>query len=390
MNRNTDQSAGSVSISRATGRGLVVYPSAFILEPSSFGINPGSDNGGQYHIVSPAGWRVKAVDHLVWRAVPIEIDLDQPVTFSLEIRTITSTQYYHRSVPVSLDLRSTFDPYRHPFPRRNNAAEIGEVLPQRKFLSETYSFPTGRLRETLFNGLYSAIVYLSLTGQYRGGLCSGMARWSISRAAASGSDALPYSTALEEIIVFHGRQLTDRALLAGLPWLVRGSPNAAYRAIRRDYIERGITDRAIDIGIPKLWRRDVFQALILQGHTVVPYRLRQDSPAVASLEVYDPNKPTDRDTPPQSITFQLNRNRYQYRNMVGFNDRGVGMVAVRQQHYQHKGTAILATVASAGLILGRQFRSAWKHARRRIPDQVRDSSFIPTIMRSPVAGSPGE
>jgi hypothetical protein len=214
-----------------------------------------------------------------------------------------------------------------------------------------------RLARLLFDGLYSDVVFLS-AGPKRGGLCSGMARWAIARSL--GQEAAPSSRdeAIERIARFHGRQLRDRALLSALPWFLRGSPAAAFRAVRSDILRRGISDRALDLAVPKLWRPDVFSALVAEGHTVVPIRLRQIGTRAGSLEVYDPNDPASVSTgPPRAIVFDLSRDRYAYGTLVEPEQTNVGVVAVRQAAYATNGTAIIATLGSLLLSPRRGVRS---------------------------------
>jgi hypothetical protein len=174
-----------------------------------------------------------------------------------------------------------------------------------------------------------------------------MARWAIARGLGQEPDPPSNAAAIERIQLFHGRQLRDRALLSALPWLLRGSPKAAYRAVRRDLLRDGITDRALDIAVPKLWRRDLAQALVAEGHTVVPYRLRQAGAASAELEVYDPNHPAAIGSgEPRTIHFDLARDRYAYGTLVKPEQTNVGIIAVRQRAYAQPGTAFIATLGS--------------------------------------------
>src|SRR5690606_40380644 len=69
----------------------------------------------------------------------------------------------------------------------------------------------------------------------------------------------------------------DRALLSSLYWFLRASPTAAYRAVRDDFLRTGKSLRALDIGVPKPWRRDIARAVVRQGHTIVPFRDRKST-----------------------------------------------------------------------------------------------------------------
>lgn len=201
---------------------------------------------------------------------------------------------------------------------------------------------SGRVARLLFRGLYADIVQLRPTGSHRGGLCSGMARWAGVRALQN-EDRLPErDAALHEIKRLHGRQLTDRALLASLVWFLRASPVAAYRAVRDDALRTGRTLRALDVGVPKPWRRDIATAVVREGHTIVPYRIRQPSPTRAYVDCYDPNRGHESHT----IEFHLDTGRYAYRNKVSLDEDDVGLIAVPHAVYARKGTAIIATLGS--------------------------------------------
>jgi hypothetical protein len=145
-------------------------------------------------------------------------------------------------------------------------------------------------------------------------------------------------------------------LLSALPWFLRGSPAAAYRAVRRDLLERGQSDRALDIGVPKLWRRDLATAIVREGHTVVPYQLRQPDAESATLAVYDPNHPEALGTDtPREIAFDLRSNRYGYGSLVDAKQHDEGIIAVHQAAYARRGTALLACAGSLLLAPRRAF-----------------------------------
>jgi hypothetical protein len=249
-------------------------------------------------------------------------------------------------IQVNLDLASSFDAARFALPLRNRAEFIGRVEPERDVFDRTFGWMPELLRRLLFHGIYSDIVFLR-PDPPRGGLCSGMARWAIAR--WQGDEPAPASTeqAIERIRLFHGRQMKDLALLSALPWFLRGSSRAAYRAVRGDFIRHGATDRALDLAVPKMWRRDVLRAVVGEGHTVVPYRLRQHGPARGELEVYDPNHPSaiGSDTP-RVIHFDLAHDRYSYGSTVTEDETDVGMIAVSQRAYEGPGTAVLALLGS--------------------------------------------
>jgi hypothetical protein len=102
----------------------------------------------------------------------------------------------------------------------------------------------------------------------------------------------------------------------------------------------------------------VLSAVVNQGHTVVPYRLRQEGATRGWIDIYDPNHPEDIDADqPRQIEFDLSRNRYSFGTMVSIGQKNVGIVAVGQRAYMGRGTAFLATLGSLLLSPRRGLRS---------------------------------
>ena len=298
-----------------------------------------------WRLKAPTGWRIAALAPDRWRAFPEGFNPDLPQRFSL-IDPDGSESRREIEVIVTLDLRSSFDGKRHALPYRNNADVLGRYDPRWDIFERTYSRMPARLQRLLFGGLYSDIVFLHSDGS-GGGLCTGMARWAIARGKGLEPDPGPLPNAVERVALYHGRQLRDRALLASLGWFLRASPRAAFRAVRDDLLRTGYSDRALDVGVPKPWRRDVFRALVRVGHTVVPYRVRQEGPWRGCIEVYDPNRPEAIGSEePRVIEFDLRRDRYSYRKLASMDQGNVGMIAVRQSAYEGDGSAMLATIGS--------------------------------------------
>ncbi len=344
----------AISVQR-TGRGPVtISPRHIELDAAAFNL-PDELGTGVFRLVPAKGWAVEPLGHLRWRLTPHEIAIDAPVSVTLQ-RVAPSGQLdeWTVSIPVHLDLASTFDPTEHTYPEPNRASVLGDISPERRLFDLTYARPRGVLGDALFGGLYADIVFLRREGPTRGGMCSGMARWSIAR--GQGVEPAPRSReqALDRIVIYHGRQLCDRTLARGVGWFLRGSPKAAYKAVRRDLLRQGVTDRALDVAVPKLWRRDIMTALVNQGHTVVPYHLRQESSERAFVEVYDPNRPPATLEAPEAIEFDLRHDRYRYRHMVSMDQTDVGIIAARQSGYATRGTAITAGLASIGMQLFRR------------------------------------
>lgn len=336
------QELNEIQVRRASGESASVIPSRFDLTPESFGVQRDA-LAGRVRVGVPKGWNVDEVEPCRWRVTVGEVDPDTWVKLRLvEIVSGKQSRRWLRCLPVRLSLRSTFDINRHAFPLRNSARVLGDVQGSREIFRETF----GELPETaamlLYSGLYRDIVYIRGSGKHRGGLCSGMARWAGLRALHDDDSDLPVVESLRQITRLHGRQLLDRALLQSALWFLRGSPRAAYQAVRNDMLSTGRSNRAFDLKVPVPWRRDVLTALVREGHTVVPYKIEQRDPDSAIVTVYDPNRGRE----PQEMTFDLRRNRYAYRQMVSLQDDGYGLIAIRHVAYETSGTAILATVGS--------------------------------------------
>jgi len=302
--------------------------------------------GRHFRLVLSDGWLATVDPPGKWRVTPVSPNLDQAAEYSI-VSVPEGAAVETGTIHVDLDLRSSFDPARYALPLRNRASELGEINPRPDIFDRTVTLMSARMKRVLFTGIYSDIVFLHSEGKHRGGMCSGMARWAIARGLGQEPEPPSTAAAIERIQLYHGRQLRDRALLSAVPWFLRGSPKAAYQAVRQDLLRDGITDRALDVAVPKLWRLDLAQALVAEGHTVVPYRLRQEGADRATLEVYDPNHPSAIGSDePQTIHFDLARNRYSYRRLASMDQSNIGMIAVRQTAYSGPGTAFIATLGS--------------------------------------------
>ncbi|MEZ4520391.1 MAG: hypothetical protein R3A46_01940 [Thermomicrobiales bacterium] len=334
----------TLTISRRGLEPPVVYPSSLRLTPASFGVErrEGIRRG---RLWVPSGWKLESPSPLAWFVTPniAGIDLDAPARMRLELEYDDgSKRSYSRVISIQLDLETTFSPDPHAYPERNSATAIGEVGPEAGPFQETFGWLPAVLGSVLFRGLYSDIVQLRSEGPHRGGLCSGMARWAGLR-GLRGEDRLPdRDESIREISTLHGRQLTDRALLSSAEWFLRASPRAAYKTVRDDALRTGKSLRAFDVGVPKPWRRDLPKAIVREGHTIVPYRIRQTSPRRASVDCYDPNRGRETHT----IEFHLDTDTYAYRHHVRLEDTNVGLIAVPHEIYGRKGTAILASLGS--------------------------------------------
>lgn len=333
-----------VTVSRdGTGK-LRATPTRILIDASDLGL-PGADRCGQFRVDVEPGWHVEPIGPLQWAVTPYRVDPDRRAVVVLSLagegqRLATVT------INVRLDLRSTLDIEGCALPLPNRASALGDVNPTREIYDQTYVALPEPMNRLLFEGLYSDIVFLRSEGR-RGGLCSGMAHWTMERALGHEPPPTDHVHAVARITMFHGRQLRDSALLGSLPWFLRGSSRAAFRAVRKDLLRQGWTDRAIDIDIPKLWRKDIATAIVAEGHVVVPYHLRQDGPDTGSIEVYDPNAPDAMGSDePRTIQFDLGRDRYAYVHRVSLDDTDVGMIAIRQRAYSGRGTVFVALLGS--------------------------------------------
>ncbi len=279
---------------------------------------------------------------LCWLVIPCE----DPTTCSV---TVTFTGFDHgrpfvrepRTLSVEISGDSQFDPATDGISTPNSVAGWGVVPPDRQIFDQTFS--RALFKSTLFNGLYRSIVFLGNgPGAYQGGICTGMARLALER-SLSPERVEPN---LARILLWHGRQLSDRALLAGAMWLFVPSPKRVFEAFRRELVTDGTVRRCFDIGVPKPWRVDLFTALKQEGHTVVPFAFEQVSDDRATVSVYDPNDPAASARGERNIVFDLRRNTYAYPGIASVDDHRTTIVAVEQRVYREGRTAILASIAS--------------------------------------------
>lgn len=348
-----------IVIRRAGQQPVEIEPSSLDISLASFGLPETCQ--GEFDLSGPAGWRIIQHGECCWRAEAVEIDPDTLQTFELQQREAGELRRcWRRSIPLVLDLRTTFAPEIHAFPERNSIAALGDIRPDEDEFNWTYAGMPGWAMRILRRGLYRDVVFFVSEGQYRGGLCSGMARWAGLRALNQRGGDVGRDLALKQIIVLHGRQLTDRALLSSAKWFFRASPRAAYFAVRNDALKHGLSLRALDVNISKPWRRDVATAIVRQGHTVVPVRVRQNSPTEAEVDVYDPNRGMEL----QTIRFDLQRDRYAFRSMVSMEQRDIGMAAVPHMDYARRGSAWLAVAGSILWLAIKRVTGRRKHRSR--------------------------
>lgn len=256
--------------------------------------------------------------------------------------------------PLGVELRgrSIFDPVRDIPPFRNSTADLGDVEPRHDLFARTYQ-PWGMiLPGAFYRGLYRDIVFLASGPDARGGggLCTGMARFAL---GCSLNGEHPAATRVREVVqVWHGRQLTDAALLASAAKFLTPDTAASYRHFRDQVLNSGEGTVAFDVGIarwnwvPREWP-GILRRLVTQGHTIVPYAFRQTDDETATVQVYDPSYPSPEEAAQNLVHFDLTRGRYAYRAFGALNhDDQTTVLAVRQQPFSRPGTAFLASLTS--------------------------------------------
>lgn len=248
-------------------------------------------------------------------------------------------------IAITLEGYSQFDPTRHAFPFANRESALGKVRPRTSVFGRTYRLSVRPA--AFYHGLYRSIVFIGSDepGSYRGGLCTGMARAALERSLA-GDESEPD---LATIMLWHGRQLTDRALLSSFPWFIAPSPRRAYHYVRDLMLAGKPVDVCFDIAVPRPWRKDIVSALMRQGHTVVPYGFRQENEQRAEMLVYDPNHPDTSQSERSVILFDLDKDSYGYRSLATLDDTSITIIAAPQSAYRNGRTAILASLVNLAL-----------------------------------------
>jgi len=163
----------------------------------------------------------------------------------------------------------------------------------------------------------------------------------------------PPATRVREVVqIWHGRQMTDAALLAAAAQFLTPDAADSFRRFRDQVLTNGYGTVAFDIGIarwawsPRAWP-EIFQRLVTQGHTIVPYAFRQADDDSATVQVYDPSYPAPEDAAENVVRFDLARNRYAYRGFGALDrDDPTTILAVTQRPFSRPGTAFLASLAS--------------------------------------------
>jgi hypothetical protein len=218
------------------------------------------------------------------------------------------------------------------------------------------------LADAFFKGLYRDIVFLTAETDARGsgGLCTGMARFALERSLEGASGATQpgegeRASEMVEVQAWHGRQLTDRALLAAARQFFDPSPSTAFYHFRDQVLASGRGEVAFDVGIarwepsPAKWGA-MLGRLVSVGHTVTPYAFRQASDGMAEVSVYDPSYPDRADWPENVVRFDLVNDRYAYRGFGSLErDDPTTVLAVSQGNFAVPGTAYAASIANLAL-----------------------------------------
>lgn len=368
--------------SNERGDGFRYYPERLAISlvgPLLHRYYPGVDRA---RLVPPEGWELVGDDTirdlgdhgtLDWTFVPRGTPESCRLAIVCELyageRRIDTVAH---ELAIELRGRSQFDPRRHALPFRNAAAELGSVEPSREVFARTYS-PGGMvLRDAFFRGLYRDIVFLTDETDARGsgGLCTGMARVALERSLVE-EDEEPRARGAEDrealrerVEVWHGRQLTDRALRAAAPWFFQPSPTAAMVEFCTQLLETGRGTVVFDIGIAR-WQPSwaILRRLVRHGHTVVPYAFQQADNDSGLVFVYDPSYPFPEDLPHNVIRFDLRNDRYAYRGFGSLaEDEGTTIIAADQDAFREPGTAYVASLASLALH-PETLREEWRENR---------------------------
>jgi hypothetical protein len=350
---------GTLTFSNDDGHGFRWSPERFLLTADTDAWRSAHATVDSLTLGVPQGWHIiedpcQPLDGrptVNWTVIPGGTPSQSSTTITLlGLTAAERVAEAHLLLPVVLRGQSQFDPRRDALSFANSTFALGQLGPRRDVFDRTYGLVPAA--SALFNGLYRAIVFIGgdVRG-YGGGLCSGMARAALER-SLTGHGSEP---AIEQVMLWHGRQLTDRALLSSAGWFFKPSPRRAYLRFRDEVIGTGRSDVCFDIRVPRPLRRDIASALMQEGHTVVPYAFRQSDDIHAEVLVYDPNHPEPESWPESVIRFDLTADTYAYRQLVSLDDRSTTIIAARQSAYRNGRSAILATLAS--LVLFPQARS---------------------------------
>ncbi|HEX2910503.1 MAG TPA: hypothetical protein VH186_06810 [Chloroflexia bacterium] len=268
---------------------------------------------------------------------------------------------------------SGFDPAVNGYNFVNSGSAYGAVSIDRAVFDRTYGLLLGR--EKFFRKMYRDILGATVdekgpiahSAPLSSGLCTGMIRSTLAfylkQANPPAHQLDPVGDTLNTIKLYHGRQLTDKALFQAAGWIIRGGPRKVFEVFKKEVLSGNKDPLAFDIGIATLKRKNFFTAIQSEGHTVVPYAFRQSSPQSAEIFIYNPNIPASQEnygyanapageearlTGPV-INFDLANNKYFYTDhyqSVRPNGDPTTIVAVHQSAYEKGRSAIITSIAN--------------------------------------------
>jgi len=239
-----------------------------------------------------------------------------PGRFSYSVRLVGPSgplATTRRTIITTVHGATGFDAARDGFPFANTPHLFGNTRPPLSVFTRSFAGGwQGPFSGYIFNRIYDS--------SFVSGLCTGMAMAALQLATDTAIIPAAERSPLDRdtrvlIQTLHGRQLSDAALLrAGLD-LVRNSPRQVFRAFRRSILRPAAVPVAFHVGVPVLFRRDFFRAVVRQGHTVVPHSYRITPDRIAEVAVYDPAFPPGPDSPsPPVLRIDLAQGAYSYRD----------------------------------------------------------------------------
>ena len=251
-----------------------------------------------------------------------------------------------RTIITTIHGATGFDASRDGFPFANTPHLFGSTRPSLSVFTRSFVGGwQGPFSGYVFNRIYDSI--------FASGLCTGMAmaalQLSTDRTIAPAVERSALDNETRVLIqTLHGRQLSDAALLrAGLD-LVRNGPRCVFRALRRSIFPPVAAPVAFHVGVPVLFRRDFFRAVVRQGHTIVPHSYRITPDRIAEIAVYDPAFPPGPDEPaPPLLRIDLDLGTYSYRDWSSDNPGNrTTLTLAALTAYSVRRSRIIASVSS--------------------------------------------
>ena len=251
-----------------------------------------------------------------------------------------------RTIITTVHGAAGFDPSRNGFPFPNASNLFGNTRPPLTVFTRSFTGGwRGPFSRHVFTRIYDSI--------FSSGLCTGMAMAALQLATDSTVVPAAERTPLDQetrvlIQTMHGRQLSDAALLrAGLD-LVRNNPRRVFRALRHSILRPAAVPVAFHVGVPVLFRRDFFRAVVRQGHTVVPHSYRITPDRIAEVAVYDPAFPPGPNNPsPPILRIDLAGDVYSYRDWSSDNpENRTTLTLAPLTAYSGRRSRVIASVSS--------------------------------------------